>query len=200
MGHADGVCHTYIDRDADIDMAVKVATDAKTQYVSVCNATETILIHRDILDKVKDPLYESLKAKGVTIYEEGDVSEWHHEYLDYKVSVKVVDSVNEAVDHINTYGSGHTDAIITDNDETARIFLDSVDSGSVLRNCSTRFADGFRYGFGAEVGISTSKLHARGPVGLEGLITYKYKLTGNGDIVGDYAEGRKTFKHIRHDV
>ncbi|MBR6881079.1 MAG: glutamate-5-semialdehyde dehydrogenase [Clostridiales bacterium] len=200
MGHADGVCHTYIDRDADIDMAVKVATDAKTQYVSVCNATETILIHRDILDKVKGPLYESLKAKGVTIYEEGDVSEWHHEYLDYKVSVKVVDSVNEAVDHINTYGSGHTDAIITDNDETARIFLDSVDSGSVLRNCSTRFADGFRYGFGAEVGISTSKLHARGPVGLEGLITYKYKLTGNGDIVGDYAEGRKTFKHIRHDV
>ncbi len=199
MGHADGVCHTYIDRDADIDTAVKVAVDAKTQYVSVCNATETILIDRAIKDQIVPVLYPALREKGVEIFEEDQVSDWHHEYLDYKVSVKFVSGVKEAVDHINKYGSGHTDAIITTNKETAEFFMDSVDSGSVLLNCSTRFADGFRYGFGAEVGISTSKLHARGPVGLEGLVSYKFKLYGNGDTVGEFASGVKTFKHIRRD-
>ena len=199
MGHADGVCHTYIDKDADIDMAVKVAVDAKTQYVSVCNATETILIHKDIKDRVIPVLYPALEEKGVTIFEEPSVSEWHHEYLDYKVSVKIVSDINEAIEHINRYGSGHTDAIITEDKDAAELFMDMVDSGSVLHNCSTRFADGFRYGFGAEVGISTSKLHARGPVGLEGLVSYKYKLYGHGDIVADYASGIKTFKHIRRE-
>ena len=199
MGHADGVCHTYIDKDADIDLAVKVTVDAKTQYVSVCNATETILIHKDIKDRVIPVLYPALEEKGVTIFEEPSVSEWHHEYLDYKVSVKIVSDISEAIEHINRYGSGHTDAIITEDKDAAELFMDMVDSGSVLHNCSTRFADGFRYGFGAEVGISTSKLHARGPVGLEGLVSYKYKLYGHGDIVADYASGNKTFKHIRRE-
>lgn len=199
MGHADGVCHTYIDKDADIDLAVKVTVDAKTQYVSVCNATETILIHKDIKDRVIPVLYPALEEKGVTIFEEPSVSDWHHEYLDYKVSVKIVSDISEAIEHINRYGSGHTDAIITEDKDAAELFMDMVDSGSVLHNCSTRFADGFRYGFGAEVGISTSKLHARGPVGLEGLVSYKYKLYGHGDIVADYASGNKTFKHIRRE-
>lgn len=199
MGHADGVCHTFIDRDADIETAVKVTVDAKTQYVSVCNATETILIDSAVKDQIVPVLYPALREKGVEIFEEDQVTDWHHEYLDYKVSVKFVSGVREAVDHINKYGSGHTDAIITKNMETAEFFMDSVDSGSVLLNCSTRFADGFRYGFGAEVGISTSKLHARGPVGLEGLVSYKFKLYGSGDTVGEFASGIKTFKHIRRD-
>ncbi len=209
LGHADGVCHTYIDRDCDPDIAVKVAVDAKTQYVSVCNATETFLIDRAAVPDVLDRLVAALKDAGVELYgsEEvskllgiPEVSEWHHEYLDYKASVKIVEDVNEAIDHINRYGSGHTDAIITENEQTADLFMSAVDSGSVLVNCSTRFADGFRYGFGAEVGISTSKIHARGPVGLEGMVSYKYKLIGHGDIVDDYATKRKTFKHIRRDV
>ena len=209
LGHADGVCHTYIDRDCDPDIAVKVAVDAKTQYVSVCNATETFLIDRAAVPAVLDRLVAALKDAGVELYgsEEvskllgiPEVSEWHHEYLDYKASVKIVEDVNEAIDHINRYGSGHTDAIITENEQTADLFMSAVDSGSVLVNCSTRFADGFRYGFGAEVGISTSKIHARGPVGLEGMVSYKYKLIGHGDIVDDYATKRKTFKHIRRDV
>jgi len=209
LGHADGVCHTYIDRDCDPDIAVKVAVDAKTQYVSVCNATETFLIDRAAVPAVLDRLVAALKDAGVELYgsEEvskllgiPEVSEWHHEYLDYKASVKIVEDVNEAIDHINRYGSGHTDAIITENEQTADLFMSAVDSGSVLVNCSTRFADGFRYGFGAEVGISTSKIHARGPVGLECMVSYKYKLIGHGDIVDDYATKRKTFKHIRRDV
>ena len=191
------------------DIAVKVAVDAKTQYVSVCNATETFLIDRAAVPAVLDRLVAALKNAGVELYgsEEvskllgiPEVSEWHHEYLDYKASVKIVEDVNEAIDHINRYGSGHTDAIITENEQTADLFMSAVDSGSVLVNCSTRFADGFRYGFGAEVGISTSKIHARGPVGLEGMVSYKYKLIGHGDIVDDYATKRKTFKHIRRDV
>ena len=128
------------------------------------------------------------------------VENWHHEYLDYKVSVKIVDGLEAAIDHINTYGSGHTDAIITENTEAAEKFMQTVDSSSVMVNCSTRFADGFRYGFGAEVGVSTSKIHARGPVGLEGLVSYKYRLIGHGDIVGDYASGKKNFKHINRRI
>ncbi|MBP5655512.1 MAG: glutamate-5-semialdehyde dehydrogenase [Clostridiales bacterium] len=209
MGHADGVCHTFIDRDCNPDLALKVVLDAKTQYVSVCNATETILVDEPLKDTLLPKLLDMLKDNGVEFF--GDdyvsstygceaVSDWHHEYLDMKVSVKIVDGVLEACDHINEYGSGHTDAIITANEASAEIFMGRVDSGSVLVNCSTRFADGFRYGFGAEVGISTSKLHARGPVGLEGLVSYKYKLIGSGNIVGDYASGNKTFKHLRHDI
>ena len=200
MGHADGVCHTYIDRYADEATALKVVVDAKTQYVSVCNATETILIDKTLETTLMPKIIAALEDKGVTVHLESEVSEWHHEYLDYEVSIKLTSSIDEAIDHINKYGSGHTDAIITTNKERAEYFMNKVDSGSVLLNCSTRFADGFRYGFGAEVGISTSKLHARGPVGLEGLVSYKYKLYGDGHIVADYASGEKKFKHIRRDI
>lgn len=200
MGHADGVCHTYIDRYADEAKALKIAVDAKTQYVSVCNATETILVDRSLENTILPKLIVALEDKGVTVHLESDVKEWHHEYLDYEVSIKLTDSIDEAIDHINRYGSGHTDAIITEKMDRAEYFMNKVDSGSVLLNCSTRFADGFRYGFGAEVGISTSKLHARGPVGLDGLVSYKYKLYGDGHIVADYASGDKQFKHIRRDI
>lgn len=200
MGHADGVCHTYIDRYADEATALKVVVDAKTQYVSVCNATETILIDKTLETTLMPKIIAALEDKGVTVHLESEVTEWHHEYLDYEVSIKLTSSIDEAIDHINKYGSGHTDAIITTNKERAEYFMNKVDSGSVLLNCSTRFADGFRYGFGAEVGISTSKLHARGPVGLEGLVSYKYKLYGDGHIVADYATGEKIFKHIRRDI
>lgn len=207
LGHADGVCHTYINEKADPATALKVAVDAKTQYVSVCNATETFLVDKALKDTLLKDLIKTLRDARVTIYGDDYVSEafgaekvteWHHEYLDMKCSVKVVSGIDEAIAHINRYGSGHTDAIITEDKAAADRFMLGVDSGSVLVNCSTRFADGFRYGFGAEVGISTSKIHARGPVGLEGLVSYKYKLLGNGDIVGDYASGAKKFKHIHH--
>jgi len=207
LGHADGVCHTYINEKADPAKALKVAVDAKTQYVSVCNATETFLVDEALKDTVLPELVSALRNAGVTIYGDDYVSEkfgaekvteWHHEYLDMKCSVKVVSGIDEAIAHINRNGSGHTDAIITEDKAAAERFMRGVDSGSVFLNCSTRFADGFRYGFGAEVGISTSKIHARGPVGLEGLVSYKYKLIGNGDIVGDYASGAKKFKHIHH--
>ncbi len=212
MGHADGVCHVYVDRDADFSMALKIIKDAKTQYVSVCNACETILIDEAIADSFLPALRDHLKSLNVECHADSkvintlkaygsDVSDietmepgdYHTEYLDYKVSLKLVNGLNDAVAHINRFGSHHTDAIITDNDETAALFQRLVDSANVYRNCSTRFADGFRYGFGAEVGISTSKLHARGPVGLDGLVTYKYILEGSGNIVADYAEGRKAF-------
>ena len=207
LGHADGVCHTYINEKADPATALRVAVDAKTQYVSVCNATETFLVDAALKDTLLVDLVKTLQDAGVTIYGDDYVSEtfgaekvteWHHEYLDMKCSVKLVSGIDEAIAHINRYGSGHTDAIITEDKAAADRFMLGVDSGSVLVNCSTRFADGFRYGFGAEVGISTSKIHARGPVGLEGLVSYKYKLIGNGDIVGDYASGAKKFKHIHH--
>lgn len=208
MGHADGICHTYIDKDADVAMAVKVATDSKTQYVSVCNATETILVHSDIYAQVLPPLAESLRAKHVEIF--GcertckmlgcePAENWKTEYLDYKVSIRIVDSLDEAISHINTYGSRHTDCILTKNPQTAETFMNLVDSADVFWNCSTRFADGFRFGLGAEVGISTSKIHARGPVGLEGLTIYKWKLKGNGQIVADYASGASHFTHKKID-
>ncbi len=204
MGHADGICHTYIDKDADIEMAVKVATDAKTQYVSVCNATETILVHSNVANEVIPKLAESLISHNVEIFgcertqaiiKCEAVESWKMEYLDYKVSLRVVDSLEQAIEHINTYGSRHTDSIITKNPQAAEEFMNLVDSADVFWNCSTRFADGFRYGLGAEVGISTSKIHARGPVGLEGLTIYKWKLKGNGQIVADYASGKSTFTH-----
>ncbi|MCR5324472.1 MAG: glutamate-5-semialdehyde dehydrogenase [Lachnospiraceae bacterium] len=212
MGHADGVCHVYVDKDADQEMALKVIIDAKTQYVSVCNAAETILVDRRIADNFLPKLANALKSAHVECHGDGEVrrafedlnidtsdfclmdpQDYHTEYLDYKLSIKLVNDAAEAVRHINRFGSHHTDSIITANEETARTFFSLVDSANVYHNCSTRFADGFRYGFGAEVGISTSKLHARGPVGLEGLVTYKYLLHGNGHIVADYAEGRKAF-------
>lgn len=206
MGHADGICHCYVDEDADIGMAVKVAVDSKTQYVAVCNAAETLLVHEKIASKLLPELKKALDGKQVelvgcaktrAVIPAGAASEedWKTEYLDYKLSVKVVAGLDEAIDHINRYGSGHTDSIVTGDREKAALFMDYVDSGNVFWNCSTRFSDGFRYGFGAEVGISTSKIHSRGPVGLEGLVIYKYKLIGNGHIVGDYASRARVFRH-----
>ena len=194
MGHAAGICHVYVDKDADLDMAVRVIMDAKTQYVAACNAAETLLVHEDIapallarLPQGPDSPVEFITARG---------EEDYVEYLDYKMTVKTVRDVMEAIRHINHYGSHHTDCILTSDPDTAALFQDLVDSAGVYWNASTRFADGYRYGFGAEVGISTGKLPPRGPVGLDGLVTYKYKLKGNGHIVGDYASGKKEF-HFR---
>ncbi len=206
LGHADGICHCYIDAAADGQMALAVAVDSKTQYVAVCNAAETLLVHEKIAPELLPKIKEAFDERGVVLFgcEKTrriiDVSpaakdQWGTEYLDLKMSVKIVADADEAVDHINTWGSGHTDAIVTADRKTARRFLDRVDSGNVFWNCSTRFSDGFRYGFGAEVGISTNKIHARGPVGLEGLLIYKYKLVGEGQVVEDYAGGRRRFAH-----
>ena len=204
MGHADGVCHIYVDKDADMQKALSVIEDAKIQYTAACNAVETILVHRDIATAFLPLLKERLKENNVLIRGTKEVAdtigcevmeenEFHTEYLDLIVSVKIVEDKKAAIEHINYFGSHHTDCIITENDETADVFMEMVDSAGVYRNCSTRFADGFRYGFGAEVGISTSKLHARGPVGLEGLVTYKYKLYGDGHVVSEYASGKRSF-------
>jgi len=204
LGHADGVCHVYLHEKADMTKAGRIIVDSKTQYVAVCNAAETLLIDESIASQVLPDLCARLAAKNVrlngcekarAICPMGEVSSWHHEYLDYEMSVRIVKNLDEAISHINTYGSGHTDAIITEQQDVAETFMNRVDSGNVFWNCSTRFSDGFKYGFGAEVGISTSKIHARGPVGLEGLVTYKYKLYGHGQIVEDYSSGEKKFTH-----
>lgn len=210
MGHADGICHVYVDSAADIKKAVRIIIDAKTQYVAACNAAETLLVHRDIAGRLMPALAEAFSEAHVTLRGTADIqqlvacepaeeSDFATEYLDYIISAKTVDSLDEAIEHINKYGSHHTDAIITEDGAAAERFMQLVDSAGVYQNCSTRFADGFRYGFGAEVGISTGKLHARGPVGLDGLVTYKYKLFGSGNdghIVGDYADGTRKFKFV----
>lgn len=204
MGHADGICHIYADKDLDVEKAVKIIIDSKTQYTAVCNAAETLLVHKDAAEALLPVLSKAFREKNVEVRGTAAVQQiiscnnateedFKTEYLDCIISVKIVDDLEEAIVHINRYGSHHTDCIITENTATAEKFMQYVDSAGVYQNCSTRFADGYRYGFGAEVGISTGKLHARGPVGLEGLCTYKYKLFGNGNIVADYAEGRKSF-------
>jgi glutamate-5-semialdehyde dehydrogenase len=207
LGHSAGVCHTYVDEDADIEMAVSVAFDAKCQYPAVCNAMETLLVHENIAKAFLPRMAKKYAEANVEIRGDERTREliganmatqddWSAEYNDLILSVKVVSSLEEAVEHINKYGSHHTDAIITRDEAKAKRFMDTVDSASVLWNCSTRFADGFRYGLGAEVGISTNKTHARGPVGLEGLVIYKYRLSGKGHVVADYAgEGSKQFTH-----
>lgn len=191
LGHASGICHIFVDESANLNKTLKICVDSKTQYPSACNSVETILVHKNFkyIDKLKD----CLKTNDVEIFE--NVDDYSFEYGEKKVTLKIVSNLDEAINHINNYGSGHTDCIITEDENNANKFLNEVDSSSVYHNCSTRFADGFRYGFGAEVGISTNKTHARGPVGLEGLTIYKYKLKGNGQIVDDYAKGLKTFKH-----
>ena len=205
MGHADGICHTYVDEDFDLDKSIRILVDAKTQYPSACNTTETILVHKNAVDKLFSRLNKAFNDAKIKVFAHENIidkfdnavpatdNSFHAEYLEKTVNVKTVDNIDEAINHINAYGSHHTDAILTNIDSNADYFMNRVDSANVYKNCSTRFADGFRYGFGAEVGISTGKLHARGPVGLEGLCTYKYKLYGNGDIVADYADGKKEF-------
>lgn len=191
LGHADGICHIYVDEGADFEIAKKVIIDAKTQYPSACNTVETLLINEKF--NKKDELLKELKNADITLVSNPDT--WAFEHGDKTLACKTVKDLDEAINHINTYGSGHTDCIITNNNANAQKFMQKVDSAGVYQNVSTRFADGFRYGFGAEVGISTNKTHARGPVGLEGLTIYKYKLIGNGHIVKDYVDGVRHFNH-----
>ncbi|MCX8132047.1 MAG: glutamate-5-semialdehyde dehydrogenase [Clostridia bacterium] len=206
MGHADGICHCYVDEEADLQSAVRIVDDSKTQYVAVCNALETLLVNEKVAAEFLPALKKELEKKNVELVGcEGTQSiipvgaateeDWKTEYLDYKLSIRLVKDMDEAIAHINTYGSGHTDSIITKSKEKAARFMSLVDSGNVFWNCSTRFSDGFKYGFGAEIGISTSKIHSRGPVGMEGLLIYKYMLLGDGHIVDDYSKKARTFKH-----
>jgi len=192
--HLDGVCHVYIDAEADFDKAQRVAMNAKTHRYGVCNAMETLLVHFNVAEKMLLPLLEQLQAKGVEVRGcartraiksgvlQATEADWYAEYLAPILAIRVVDSLDEAIDHITRYGSQHTDAIVTENYTTARRFLREVDSSSVMVNASTRFADGFEYGLGAEIGISTDKFHARGPVGLEGLTSQKYVVLGDGHV------------------
>jgi glutamate-5-semialdehyde dehydrogenase len=197
LGHASGICHLYIDAAADPEKAIAIAVDAKTQYPSACNTIETLLIHQAIAPTILPPLAAALQSQGVEL--RGDTAsctfapmlpateaDWGKEYGDLILAIRVVDSIESAIVHIHTYGSKHTEAIVTEDAQAAEIFCQQVDAAGVFHNCSTRFADGFRYGFGAEVGISTQKLPPRGPVGLEGLVTYKYQLVGQGHIVATY--------------
>jgi len=191
LGHADGICHILIDETADLEMATNIVIDSKTQYPSACNAVETLLIHKNF--KFTEELLNNIKNAEIKLVDKPE--RWDFEYSDKILAYKFIENINEAITHINKYGSGHTDAIVTDNIINAEKFLNEVDSAGVFHNSSTRFSDGYRYGFGAEVGISTNKTHARGPVGLEGLTIYKYKMYGSGQIVKDYAEGKKHFTH-----
>ena len=208
LGHAEGICHGYVDSEADVEMAVSICYDAKVQYPAVCNAMETLLVHKDVAPEflpVMARRYEEAKVelrgdsgtkKLLPNIKDATDEDWSTEYNDLILSIKIVNSVQEAIDHINQYGSGHTDMITTSNEATARLFVNSVDSAVVLRNASTRFSDGYRFGFGAEVGISTNKIHARGPVGLEGLTIYKYIVLGNGQVVSTYTgKHPKPFTH-----
>lgn len=191
LGHADGICHIFVDKSADLEMAEKIIIDAKTQYPSACNSVETLLIHGNF--PYKEKLLAALQLAEIKLNFKPD--NWAFEYGDKILAFKYVDTIEEAIQHINTYGSGHTDCIITRDAANGEKFMNKVDSAGVYMNASTRFADGFRYGFGAEVGISTNKTHARGPVGLEGLTIYKYKLIGSGQIVADYVNGDRKFTH-----
>ncbi|MDL5502883.1 MAG: glutamate-5-semialdehyde dehydrogenase, partial [Candidatus Methanoperedens sp.] len=204
LGHSSGICHVYVDKEADMKKAFDVCYDSKVQYPAVCNAMETLLIHKDFAGTFLPDMGKKYDTAGVELRCDersfdflqnmgflkaiihATEEDWKTEYNDLILSIKIVDSIEEAIDHINKYGSHHTDAIITENNTTASRFIDLVDSSSVMWNASTRFADGFRYGKGAEVGISTNKIHARGPVGMEGLLIYKYALLGTGHKVADY--------------
>jgi glutamate-5-semialdehyde dehydrogenase len=207
LGHADGICHLYLDKAADLAKSISITVDAKTHYPAACNAIETLLVHQAIAEEFLPQIAQALNAEGVEL--RGDEAtrkiieakpaqehDWHTEYSDLILAIKIVDSVETAISHINQYGSKHTDAIVTEDSQTAEIFSDRVDAAGVYHNCSTRFADGFRYGFGAEVGISTQQMPPRGPVGLEGLVTYKYKVTGDGHIAATYTgKDAKAYTH-----
>jgi glutamate-5-semialdehyde dehydrogenase len=217
LGHAEGICHIFVDKSADLDMAKQICVDAKINYPSACNAVETLLFHKDLAAQTVVDVIAALRAKGVEVKADATIehlcaskhisvqpaneADWRTEYGDNIIAVRQVDTVDAAIEHINTYGSAHTDTIICKDDKAWQKFFAGVGSAGVFRNASTRFADGFRYGFGAEVGISTNKMHPRGPVGIEGLVTYKYKLEGSGQIVADYIDGARRFTHqdIKND-
>jgi len=211
LGHTEGVCHVYVDDDADLSKAERVAYDAKVDYPAACNAVETLLVHEEVTGEFLPEIVGRYEKGGVEVRgddrtrevisaEEATEDDWTTEYGDLIVAVRVVESLDEAVDHINTYGSKHTDSIVTEDGAKARRFMESIDSASVFHNASTRFSDGFRYGLGAEVGISTGKTHARGPVGVEGLTTYKWYIEGDGHVAGEYrGEGAREFTHRDFD-
>jgi len=206
LGHADGICHIYLDNEIDLDLAIRVSLDSKAQYPAACNAVETLLIHSDIAEQFLLEAIPQFKAKSIElrgdkrakslgVEKSADEEDWKTEYLELILAIKIVDNIDEAIAHIQKFSSKHTDAIITKNAKNAKKFMNLVDSAGVFHNCSTRFADGFRYGFGAEVGISTQSLPPRGPVGLEGLVTYKYFLSGEGQIVENFSSGGDSFTH-----
>jgi len=211
LGHGEGVCHVYVDNMADLTKAFDVAFDSKVQYPAACNAVETLLINEEVAGVFLPEMISRFQAAGVQVrgcpqtIELGqsanvvpaNTEDWEAEYSDLIIAIKVVPGIDEAIEHINRHGSSHTESIVTEDKQAATYFMERVDAAGVYHNVSTRFADGFRYGFGAELGISTSKLHARGPVGLDGLTTYKYKLIGDGQTVASYAAGERTFKHRR---
>jgi len=211
LGHGAGICHIYVDAAADLNMAGKIIVDAKVQYPAACNSVEKVLVHKNVAERFLPQLVRSLQEAGVEVrgcrqtkdccrdlnITPATEEDWQTEYCDLKITIKTVANLHEAVEHIDRYGSRHTECIVTEEKQAAQFFMDEIDAASVFHNASTRFADGFRYGLGAELGISTSKLHARGPVGMEGLLTYKYKLRGSGQIVSDYAQGKRSFKHQR---
>jgi len=210
LGHGEGICHVYVDSAADVEKAIRITMDSKTQYPAACNAAESLLVHEGIARRFLPSVVAELKAAGVEVrgcsktvallgtqdIRPAKDDDWATEHSDLVLSIKVVSDFDEAIAHIQRYGSSHTETIVTEDAEAARKFMEEVDAAGVFHNASTRFADGFRYGLGAELGISTSKLHARGPVGLEGLTTYKYKLFGDGHIVAEYSRGTRRFKHV----
>ena len=206
LGHADGICHLYVDAAAEVEQAVRIAIDSKTQYPAACNAIETLLVHESIAPAFLASAVPAFQSAGVSlrgdersrelgVSDAASDEDWRTEYLDLILSVRVVSSMDAALDHIRRHGSRHTEAIATADERAAERFLAAVDSAGVYHNCSTRFADGFRYGFGAEVGISTQTLPPRGPVGLDGLVTYRYRLRGDGHIAADFADGTRRFTH-----
>ncbi len=212
LGHTEGICHEYVDKDSDLNMAIEICYDAKVQYPAVCNAMDTLLVHQDIAEQFLPQIaqkYEEVKVelrgdtktrKILPEIKKASEKDWQTEYLDLILSIKIVESLQEAIDHINNFGSHHTDGIITKNEDRAQKFLNEVDSAVVLQNASTRFSDGYRFGFGAEVGISTEKIHARGPMGLDGLVSYKYIILGKGQIVSSYTgKNAKQFTHKFQD-
>eukprot|EP00002_Diphylleia_rotans_P017806 TRINITY_DN3454_c0_g1_i1.p1 TRINITY_DN3454_c0_g1~~TRINITY_DN3454_c0_g1_i1.p1 ORF type:complete len:442 (+),score=105.87 TRINITY_DN3454_c0_g1_i1:50-1375(+) len=209
MGHADGICSVYVDESANLEKAVAIVVDSKTQYPSVCNAAETLLVHHAAAPTLLPQIAAALFEKGVELRVDAEAAkyisgpkvvaateeDYHTEFLELIMAVKIVSSVGEAVAHVNSHGSHHTDSIVTENKETAEFYMSNVDSANVYFNASTRFADGFRYGFGAEVGVSTHKTHARGPVGLDGMVIYKYRMYGEGHCVANYGEGKRKYTH-----
>jgi glutamate-5-semialdehyde dehydrogenase len=209
LGHGEGICHVFVDRAADLNKAMSVTLDSKVQYPAACNSVETLLVHQDIAGAFLPRVVTELRNASVEVRgcprvmallpEEKLVpaieKDWLTEYSDLILSVKIVDSLEQGLEHIYEYGSKHTECIVTEDQAAAERFLREVDAAGVFHNASTRFADGYRYGLGAEVGISNGKLHARGPMGIEGLTTYRYKLRGNGHIVAEYSSGVRHFKH-----